>query len=386
MEWALSEKIPRPAVIAVSGYSGSGKTGLIERLIAGFTEEGFSVGYLKGNADRIDEDDRSKDSKRAHDAGASAVAVNVRGNGSVLAANPICERENEDHLFRCDFLNRLEEFSACDFVIAEGLKKTGFPKIVINRASNPGGVLSGRGMYNIVASLTWPELPTDWEAMEEAARAAVHRVIHSAARQASLEMDGVVLAGGESKRMGTNKAPLPLPWNRNEPKWGTMVERAYALMAMRFSQVSVVACPEASVNGAFPLLDKSVEVIRDERVDAGPLAGVEAALKRAAGRGLLAMPCDMPLFGEMALDYLMKSRDQASTATAFVKPDGLNQPLPAIFEWQGLSELSSFLDRGERKVGDFLEQADTNWVYLPEKLAYSLSNINNPDDYDALCI
>ena len=384
MEWDLNEKIPRSAVIAVSGYSGSGKTGLIERLIAGFSEEGYSVGYLKANADRIDGDGTGKDSQRAKDAGASVVAVNLRGEASTSASNPICEREKQDHLFRCKFLNRLDEFAGCDFVIAEGLKKTAFPKIVINRPENPKGQLNS-GIYNVVSSLNMPAVPTEWEALEAAARAAVHRVVHSAARQAALELDAVVLAGGQSKRMGEDKAALPLPWAAGDPNLGTMVERAYALLALRFPDVSVVAGGQALLEGAFPLLETPVNVISDERNGAGPLAGIETALKRATGRGVLAMPCDMPLFGEMALDYLLKSRDQASAATALIGPDGRNQPLPAIIEWQGLLELSKFLDAGKRKVGDFLEQADTNWVYLPGKIAYSLININSREEYDRLC-
>ena len=368
----------------MSGYSGSGKTGLIERLIAGFTDDGYRVGYLKANADRIDGVGEGKDSKRAQEAGAAAVAVNLRVNASKPAANPICEREKHDHIFRCRFINRLEEFADCDFVIAEGLKKTAFPKIVINRPDNPKGLLKTR-IYNVIANLVMPEVPTEWDALEASARAAVHRVVHSATRQATLELDAVVLAGGESRRMGENKAALPLPWAGGETNIGTMVERAYALLALRFHTVVVAASADSFLEDAFPLLERPTKIIHDERMDAGPLGGIETSLKRADGKGVLAMPCDMPLFGEMALDYLLKSRDQASTATAFISPDGSNQPLPAIIEWQGLAELSEFLDRGERKVGDFLEQIDTNWVYLPGKIAYSLININNRDEYAGLC-
>jgi molybdopterin-guanine dinucleotide biosynthesis protein MobB len=113
--------------ISFVGWSGAGKTTLIEKLLPRLRERGLRVGYLKSDAHRIDMDREGKDTDRIFRAGAERVAIASAGEGALRFR---LERRDPDRLLR-DF------FPECDLVLVEGFKDSALPKIEVRRGGPP---------------------------------------------------------------------------------------------------------------------------------------------------------------------------------------------------------------------------------------------------------
>jgi len=95
-----------------------------------------------------------------------------------------------------------------------------------------------------------------------------------------LPVHGFVLAGGKSSRMGTDKALLEF--------------RGRALVEIAVEKLRGF-CAEVSIAGNREDLSAFAPVVREERVDCGPAAGIEAGLKAAQREWTMFVPVDVPL-------------------------------------------------------------------------------------------
>lgn len=121
-------------VVALVGHSGSGKTGLIVRLVRLLTRRGYRVGVLKHTHARIKIDRRGTDTDRFRRAGAvcSAIAddsMAARFENNREAPNLIASLASE-----------------VDILLVEGYKKMGLPKVLLSRNLKP------RDMTGVVAT------------------------------------------------------------------------------------------------------------------------------------------------------------------------------------------------------------------------------------------
>lgn len=118
--------------------SGTGKTTLLEKVIAGLKERGYRVGAIKHDAHRFDIDRPGKDSHRLTAAGADTMLISSPAKLALVkkheASPPI-----EDLL--------ATYFSDVDIVLTEGFKKSGLPKIEVHRAERSDTLLC-RGEEN----------------------------------------------------------------------------------------------------------------------------------------------------------------------------------------------------------------------------------------------
>src|SRR5713101_7199783 len=100
-----------------------------------------------------------------------------------------------------------------------------------------------------------------------------------------LNIAGIVLCGGQSKRMGRPKAWLPFAGE-------TMLARVVGLLRQAVDPIVVVAAPDQEV----PLLPEDVTIVRDEEKGRGPLQGLAAGLTALRGQADAAYlsSCDVP--------------------------------------------------------------------------------------------
>ena len=112
-------------VFGVTGWKNSGKTGLMERLVAEFSARGFSVSTIKHAHHRFDVDHPGKDSFRHREAGAKEVLLASRNRFALM------------HELRDDAEPTLEQLLAklmpVDLVLIEGYKRDRHPKIEAHR-------------------------------------------------------------------------------------------------------------------------------------------------------------------------------------------------------------------------------------------------------------
>ncbi len=112
-------------VIGFAGYSGAGKTTLIEQLIPRFVARGLRVSLIKHAHHLFDVDKPGKDSYRHREAGATEVMI-TSGHRWALMHELRGAPEPSLH-------EQLARFSPCDLVLVEGFKHAPIPKIEVCR-------------------------------------------------------------------------------------------------------------------------------------------------------------------------------------------------------------------------------------------------------------
>jgi len=108
-------------IFGISGWKNSGKTGLVERLVAEFTQRGLKVSTIKHAHHDFEVDHEGRDSYRHREAGASQVLVASSKRWALMS-----ELRGEAEPTMLDLLNRL---SPCDLVLVEGYKNEPMDRI-----------------------------------------------------------------------------------------------------------------------------------------------------------------------------------------------------------------------------------------------------------------
>ena len=182
----------------------------------------------------------------------------------------------------------------------------------------------------------------------------------------SATLNGLLLAGGKSRRMGSDKADLVVLDGLSQRDRGLQLLSTVTDSAF----LSIAADDERDYSGA---------TLRDRREDAGPLAGIEAALQHAPDRAWLVMACDLPFLTEAVLRDLIDQRDPFAEATCYTSRfDGKPEPLCAIYEPSAAAKLTEALDNEVRCARKVLFSLARRELDLPE--ASALDNCNRPED------
>ena len=143
-------EVQKPFVFCVSGFSDSGKTGLIERLINEFIADGMSVGVIKHDGHDSFTDLPQSDTDRYAKAGAVCTAVYSDSRYAQFI------NEGSDPLKIMENIRRMK--SPPDFVIIEGLKDSAYPKVeVIRRKISDRSVCDPETLICIATDCISPE-------------------------------------------------------------------------------------------------------------------------------------------------------------------------------------------------------------------------------------
>ena len=134
----------------IAGWKNSGKTGLMERLVAEFTARGLRVSTVKHAHHSFDVDHPGKDSYRHRAAGAAQVMLSSGKRWALMT-----ELQGAPEPSLADLLAQL---APVDLVLVEGFKRESHPKIEAHRAVTGQGLLApGDPTIHAVASDSAPE-------------------------------------------------------------------------------------------------------------------------------------------------------------------------------------------------------------------------------------
>ena len=182
---------------------------------------------------------------------------------------------------------------------------------------------------------------------------------------------GLVLAGGQSRRMGRDKAGIAIDGR-------TQLERAFGLVEHLVARAFVSVRRDQQAD---PLRSRFAQLVDAGDVE-GPVAGIRAAQLAHPQAAWLVLAVDLPLLDAATLQNLIARRDPARVATAYRSShDGLPEPLCAIYEPAAVQALEAFLATGRNCPRKFLIQSDTLLLDQPDPK--SLDNVNTPDDLAA---
>ena len=177
------------------------------------------------------------------------------------------------------------------------------------------------------------------------------------------DLTGIVLAGGKSSRMGSDKAFLRLGPKR-------LIDYSLDLMQAITGRVMI----SANGNGYD---DFSVPVIKDNYADIGPLGGVEACLRISETLDNLFIPCDTPFLTVGFWTHLLSFANDFDVVVP-VSDDGKVEPLTGYYSRKVLPQIVVQIENGDYKVQNLLKLVRTKCLAVDNQSV--LTNFNTPRD------
>src|SRR5215216_6792913 len=197
---------------------------------------------------------------------------------------------------------------------------------------------------------------------------------------ASAALSAAVLAGGESRRMGTDKALLPLVAG-GQPMLGLVLERLSSVS----EDVHIVANEQERYASFGP------HVVPDLHPDVGALGGIQAAITWSTHEHCLVVACDMPFLSLPLLQRMVSEPRNYDVLVPLIpgesrqRGDGLVfQTLHAIYSKQCLPFIENRIAEGNKQVIGFFEDVRVRTIELAEIVRWdpnlrSFFNANTPE-------
>lgn len=178
---------------------------------------------------------------------------------------------------------------------------------------------------------------------------------------------GIVLAGGQSRRIGFNKAEAEVS---GETMLNRMIEKLKEL------------CPTILVStGSMNYQGISCTQIPDEFPQCGPLCGIYSVLKASASNLNLIVSCDIPLVSVSLLKYIVsKAKESGAMITLPVDSTGQQQLLCAVYNKNILPVLKQQIDANQLKMKSILDLVPIEYINIskehPLYNEYAFTNVN----------
>lgn len=180
---------------------------------------------------------------------------------------------------------------------------------------------------------------------------------------------GVVLAGGQSSRMGRDKALI-------EVEGVSLLERAIELLRPHAREVLVIGDPAKYAPA-------HATVIPDDLPGKGPVGGLVTALKHARYVRTLVLACDLPHISDRLLIHL-KNRLVGEVDAVVPRHAGLLEPLAAAYHRHAIDAFLMNIQQGKLRMSEALDRVNTGYFDLepgtegwPKEL---FKNLNAPAD------
>lgn len=182
---------------------------------------------------------------------------------------------------------------------------------------------------------------------------------------------GVILAGGESRRMGSDKSLLPIHGAR-------FIDHVYARLSALFDEVIIVT------NSPELYREIPCRKVPDLYYGQGALAGIHSGVKHALNEKAFVVGCDMPFVLPEMVRYLCARADQGDLILP-ISSSG-HEPLHALYGKSCLRAMEQVLDTGHKRILSFFSQVKVTEIppgelQLVDPQERSFRNINTPEEY-----
>jgi molybdopterin-guanine dinucleotide biosynthesis protein A len=193
-------------------------------------------------------------------------------------------------------------------------------------------------------------------------------------KETTVSLGAVVLAGGRSRRMGSDKAVVEFCGAR-------MIDRVAGILGSVAEPVVVVARRASDVG------EVGGVVVEDEQPYAGPLPALVAGLRSTGRERNVVVACDMPFLNTTLLSRLGELLDDSIDTVVPITSEGA-QPLHAAYGDCAIEPLLSIIASGERSLKGALERLRVRWVadveWRPlDPDGRSFLNVNTPEELRA---
>jgi len=178
------------------------------------------------------------------------------------------------------------------------------------------------------------------------------------------QITGVVLAGGESSRMGEDKSLMLI----NEQK---LIE--FSINALKPFCKEVLISSSKNAHQSF-----SCRKISDRFHKIGPIAGIQSALVHSDTDYIIILPCDSPMVKPEFVEYLI-SEIEPNTSIIVPKYGPHLEPLFAIYHKKVLPIVEEQIKNGDYRLTHLLELCQAKIVEVEDRTCFV--NINTPEDF-----
>jgi len=186
-------------------------------------------------------------------------------------------------------------------------------------------------------------------------------------KRESETVNGLILAGGKSTRMGSDKGRINYHGQ-------SQVEYLYTQLKQKCSQVFVSVRSDQAH-------DYSIPMIEDVYMNFGPMGGILSAFRYDPNSAWITIATDLPFVSDKAIEELLSRRDKSKIATCYIKSDSeFPDPLFTIWEPKAYKSLLNFLLLGYSCPRKVLINSDVNVV--PISNDQILMNVNNPQELE----
>ena len=182
-----------------------------------------------------------------------------------------------------------------------------------------------------------------------------------------MQITGIILSGGKSTRMGTDKAFIQI--NKK-----TLLENAFEICKPICTNILISSNDQKhKISG--------VKIIPDEFLNCGPLSGIYSCLKKSDTHWNFVISVDAAFVEPAFIEYLINETDDSDAIVPFHSKG--KEPLISMYHKSGLSEMQKHLKSGNLKMHNLISDLNTkyvdsqNWV---ERFPKIFRNLNHPDD------
>jgi len=190
-------------------------------------------------------------------------------------------------------------------------------------------------------------------------------------------MTGIVLSGGESRRMGRDKAFLT---SDGIP----LIERVVRTLRTVFPRIIIVTNDPASY------VSYGAVVVTDAVDKQGPLTGIYSGLLHSKDDYNFVVACDMPFLNSGLITYMAGLTQGYDIVAPLVA--GYLEPLHAFYHRRLLPVIEERLRQDSRQIRGIYDEAHVHYVteteldrYDPERRSFK--NLNTPEEYkEATCL
>jgi len=180
---------------------------------------------------------------------------------------------------------------------------------------------------------------------------------------------GIILAGGKSSRMGSDKGLLLL---NNKPFIQHIVEALQPLV----NEVIIV-----SNNSDYDIF--KLKRVNDLIEGSGPLAGIYTGLHHSKTESNFVLSCDVPLINTETLEKLTNQIDENADVIQ-IESNGKTMPLIAIYKKHCGSIFFELLKQGERRLQFAVDQCNVKTIVLNTALEKFTVNINTTNQFNEI--
>lgn len=179
-------------------------------------------------------------------------------------------------------------------------------------------------------------------------------------------MNALILIGGKSSRMGTDKSLL---------NYHGKPQREYLFdLAKKYCSEVYFSCRTEQQFSGNTIIDKH---------ELGPMGGILSAFDFNPNTAWLVVACDMPLIDENSFQTLINHRNKAKIATAFLNPEtNAPDPIFTIYEPKAFQLMTKYVEAGNKSPKIFLQNNDTE-IIISANLSL-LTNVNTKEEFERI--